>query len=133
MNRHLLKRVILPAWQRLNHQNSLEVLSYLEKTQWLRANDLIDLQWARIGNLLMQAYESVPYYRRIMCETGADPVSLTRERSLERLPLLDRSTITREIEYLRATNVSPNRFLPNNTGGSTGEPLRFFDDREMAG
>ena len=133
MNRYLLKRVILPAWHRLHHYNSFQALSYLEKTQWLPANDLIDLQWVRIGKLLMQAYESVPYYRRIMCETGTDPVSLTRERSLEKLPLLDRSTITREIEHLRATNVFPNRFVPNSTGGSTGEPLRFFDDHEMAG
>lgn len=133
MNQYLLKRVILPAWNRLHHYNSFHALSYLEKSQWLPVNDLMDLQWERIGKLLMHAYESVPYYRRIMCETGVNPVSLTRERSLEKLPLLDRSTITREIEHLRATNIFPNRFMPNSTGGSTGEPLHFFDDREMAG
>jgi len=133
MNRYLLKRVILPAWQHLRRQNSLQLLPYLETTQWLPANELLDLQWRRIGALLEHAYEQVPYYREIMRERQIDPGSLARQRSLEMLPLLDRSTITQQLGRLRATNLSVNRFVPNSTGGSTGEPLRFFEDRENAG
>lgn len=133
MRPYLLKRVILPAWQHVKRQNSLQLLSYLETTQWLPLNELLDLQWRRIGALLEHAYEHVPYYREIMRERQIDPGSLTRQRSLEMLPLLDRSTIREQLDGLRATNISANRFVPNGTGGSTGEPLRFFDDREEVG
>jgi phenylacetate-CoA ligase len=133
MNRHVLKQVILPAWQALKRQNSLNLLPYLEKTQWLSSDKLIDLQWRRLGALLEHAYGNVPYYREIMEIAGADPVSLTAQRSLETLPLLDRSTVARQLERLRATNVEAERFVANGTGGSTGEPLRFFDDRAEAG
>lgn len=129
----VLRSLMLPAWQRLTHQNSLRLLPYLDKTQWLPLDDIVDLQWRRVSALLKHAYEYVPYYRELMDESGTEPVMLARQRSLEMLPLLDRSTITHQLNRLRATNMPAHRFVPNGTGGSTGEPLRFFDDREMAG
>jgi phenylacetate-CoA ligase len=133
MNPYLLKRAILPAWQHLKRQNSLQLLPYLETTQWLPASELLDLQWARIGTLLKHAYEHVPYYQEIMRERRIDPNSIAQQRSLEPLPLLDRATISEQLDRLRGTNVSAERFVANGTGGSTGEPLRFFDDRQEAG
>ena len=68
-----------------------------------------------------------------MDKARVDPATIARERSLQKLPLLQRATITQQVQRLRATNISADRFVPNGTGGSTGEPLRFFDDREKAG
>ena len=133
MNPGLLKRVLLPSWQHLKGQNSLQLLSNLETTQWLPWNELLELQWGRIGTLLRHAYDHVPYYRDIMRETRVDPILAARERSLVMLPLLDRSLISLQLDRFRATNIASNRFVPNGTGGSTGEPLRCFDDREGAG
>lgn len=133
MKASLLREVILPTWQYVKRQNSLKLLPYLEQTQWLSPSELLDLQWRRIGELLEHAYEHVPYYSEVMRATGVDPPSVIRNRSLERLPILDRSTITNRLNYLRATNLPPERFVANGTGGSTGEPLRFFDDRQQAG
>jgi phenylacetate-CoA ligase len=117
----------------LKRQNSLQVLSQLEKTQWLPADELADLRWRRVGTLLDHAHKNVPYYRELMGKAGVDPASVCRARSLSMLPILDRSTISGQRERLRATNIAADRFLPNGTGGSTGEPLRFFDDREGVG
>ena len=133
MNPYLLKRVVLPAWQHLKRQNSLQLLPYLEETQWLPTTELLDLQWQRVGALLQHAYDHVPYYREAMDKARVDPATMARERSLEKLPLLQRATIAQQVQRLRATNISADRFVPNGTGGSTGEPLRFFDDREEAG
>ena len=133
MNPAILKRIVLPAWQYARRQNSLELLPHLERTQWLTPTELIDLQWQRVGTLLQHAYENVPYYREIMQQNEISPASMVRERSLARLPLLSRSTISQQADRLRATNMPPRRFLPNGTGGSTGEPLRFFEDRDGVG
>ena len=80
MNPCLLKRVLLPSWQNFKRQNSLQVLSGLEKTQWLSPDELDDLQWQRIGALLAHAYENVPYYQDILREMGNDPASVCRSR-----------------------------------------------------
>jgi phenylacetate-CoA ligase len=68
-----------------------------------------------------------------MRAAGTDPGSIVRDRSLEKLPILERSTISRHLGRLRADNLPADRFVPNGTGGSTGEPLRFLDDRAGAG
>ena len=133
MKAALLRNVILPAWQRAKGQNSLELLTHLERTQWLSRPALEELQWQRIGELIEHAYQHVPYYSDVMRRAGVDPRSITRDRSLAALPLLDRSTMTQQTSRLRATNFRPERFVANATGGSTGEPLRFFDDRDESG
>jgi phenylacetate-CoA ligase len=133
MNPAILKRIVLPAWQYARGQNSLELLPHLERTQWLTSTELMDLQWQRVGTLLQHAYENVPYYREIMRQNQISPASIVRERSLARLPLLSRSTISQQADRLRATNMPARRFLPNGTGGSTGEPLRFLEDRDGLG
>src|SRR5690349_19660645 len=133
MNRFLLKHAILPAWQRLKRQNSLRLLPQLEKSQWVPAGDLLDLQWTRLGALLKHAHDNVPYYQKIIRARQINLQAIARQRSLEALPLLDRGTITAERDRLQAVNVAAHRFVPNGTGGSTGEPLRFFDDSQESG
>ncbi len=130
MNPAVVRRVILPVWQWVRRQHGLEVLAELEKTQWLSAGELDDWRWQRIGRLLEHAYANVPYYREIMREVGVDPAAVSRARSLACLPLLDRSTINENKERLRSVNLSGDRFMSNGTGGSTGEPLHFYDDRD---
>jgi phenylacetate-CoA ligase len=133
MKATLLRRVVLPAWQYVRGQDGFPRLRYLDRTQWLSPGELQDLQWRRIGELLEHAYANVPYYSDVMRRLGVEPSSLVRERSLARLPLLDRATINEQAASLRAGNVAPDRFVANGTGGSTGEPLRFFDDRNGFG
>ena len=88
MKAALLRRVILPTWQYVRRQNGFQLLRDLDKTQWLSPEDLQDLQWGRVGDLLEHAYAHVPYYSEAMRRLGADPFSLARERSLARLPLI---------------------------------------------
>jgi phenylacetate-CoA ligase len=133
MHPAFLKRVVLPAWQHLRHQNSLRLLPHLEQSQWLSPDELADHQWQRIKEVLMHAYAHVPYYRDSMHNVGVEPADLVRDRSLQALPLLDRSAIAENLQRFRAANLPADRFVPNGTGGSTGQPLRFFDDRLESG
>ena len=105
------------------------MLRELERTQWLSADALEELQWQRVGALLEHAASNVPYYAQVMRQLGIDPRRVAGARSLEGLPLLDKSTIGEQRDALRASNFPPERFVANGTGGSTGEPLRFYDDR----
>jgi phenylacetate-CoA ligase len=65
-----------------------------------------------------------------MEKIGVTPADLVDARSLAALPILSRSMIVNECERLKAANIAEDRFCANSTGGSSGEPLRFYDDRE---
>ena len=135
MKAALLRRVILPTWQYVRRQNGFQRLRDLEQTQWLSAGELQDLQWRRIGDLLEHAYAHVPYYSEAHASSRREPIVLSSASARWReLPLLDRATINRPERHRCAPTTSlPERFVPNGTGGSTGEPLRFFDDRDGFG
>ncbi len=123
----------MPTWQYLRRQNGLERLRFLERTQWMSAEELQELQWQRVHTLLEHASKHVPHYVDEMRRVGADPHQLAASRSLAVLPLLDRATVNEHRERLRARNIDPARFVSNATGGSTGEPMRFYDDRDGDG
>lgn len=83
--------------------------------------------------LLDHAQANVPYYKELIDGAGVTTNKIIKERSLEQIPLLDKATINQHKQELLATNISPRRLLPNSTGGSTGEPLRFYDDIKGSG
>jgi phenylacetate-CoA ligase len=120
--------MVLPAWQRLHGQTAFQCLDALERWQWMSADELASLQWERVRRVVQHAATHVPYYADMMRRAGVTADELVSRRSLDPLPMMDRATITAERSRLRATNLPRERFVANGTGGSTGEPLRFFDD-----
>jgi phenylacetate-CoA ligase len=132
MDRTLVRKAIIPLF-RFKGRDGLRKLDDLEQSQWLSPDQLVDLQWRRIRDLLTHAATDVPYYRQAMRDLGLTPEGIAEERSLARLPILDRETIRQEGQRLLAENIPSKRFQRNSTGGSTGEPLHFFNDTQEAG
>lgn len=82
----------------------------------------------RLRTILTHAYERVPYYRRVFSETGFDPQTARLPDDMEKLPILTKSIIRSSRRELIAEGVDFSRLVENATGGSTGEPLVFFQD-----
>ena len=77
---------------------------------------------ARLAALLRYAHRHSAYYRDAFRAAGMDTPSA---RSLERLPLLDKTIIRRESGRLASDWLASVPHFVMNTGGSTGEPLEF--------
>lgn len=125
------KNVILPLWGGARGYSETRELKVLEKSQWLTSGEIADLQWERLRELLWHSWNNVPYYRQVMESAGVTPDSLADGRSLQQLSTIDKATVNQQRARLIAGNINPNRHVPNSTSGSTGEPLRFLDDRKL--
>ncbi len=128
MNPTLVRKFLLPAHERLLRRGTLDVLRDLERTQWLSTDDLLSLQRTKLRELLLHANQNCPFYSDRISAAAIDPAT-AELTDLERLPTLTKSEIRR---HLPAMLESPRRrkLYPYTTGGSTGEPLQFFIDRE---
>ena len=141
MNRTLSAKLILPLHEWLLGRSTLRDLSTLEATQWLSPEDLRDHQRSKLGQLLQHAVSNTAYYRDRFapdCEfleppadvdiasTGGTPDSAYL--TLSRLPLLSKDDIRSCIGAM-VWHEAPGGLILYSTGGSTGEPLRFFIDR----
>jgi phenylacetate-CoA ligase len=81
--------------------------------------------------LLDHCRKSVPYYSKIMKEMGGsyreDP-----EEYLRAFPILTKDIIRVHFDELKSTDLAKRKWYFNTSGGATGEPVRFIQDRDYA-
>ncbi|MFC3378752.1 phenylacetate--CoA ligase family protein [Rugamonas sp. CCM 8940] len=125
----LVSGLLFPLHERLKRHSSVRVRRQLEQTQYLKPEQLRQLQLERLRRLLLRAGRQVPYYRELFATLGFDPQRDLRSLAdLARLPLSDKSVMRSQSARLRADDAGPlARF---NTGGSSGEPLVFYIGKE---
>lgn len=100
-------------------------LCELERTQWLSRPELEAWQLRRIQRLVKHAYEHVPYYRARYQREDIHPEDIKSLEDFQALPLLTRDDVNNHLDELVAPDFR-GKLYPESTGGSTGQPMRFF-------
>lgn len=124
------RNIIFLAYRAYSHQSVSKYLRELELTQWLSTEEIKNLQWQKLKNLLEYAYINVPYYRRVFERLNMSPADITGPADFRELPVLDKGTITDNLSDIVSSSYNKRDLLKNSTGGSTGVNLRFFSDRK---
>lgn len=124
----LVSGILFPLHERLKGHDSVARRHALEVTQWNDQKRIRADQATRLRNFLVRIGAEVPYYRDLFARLNFDPRGVNSVRSLEALPLLDKVTIRLNAEALKSSALGP--LTRYNTGGSSGEPLIFYMDRE---
>lgn len=107
-------------------------LSEMQRVQWLPTAKLQERTETLLKQLLSHAAENVPFYRETYLSLGLSKSQLGSISDLRRLPIVTKATFReRPLEHFLATNVPVHRRLEWTTSGSTGEPFKFFLDRQM--
>jgi phenylacetate-CoA ligase len=81
-----------------------------------------------LARMLRHCREQVPHYARRLRELG-DP-GQDPEAVLAGMPILTKQNIREHFDELKSSDLSRRRWKLNTSGGSTGEPARFIQDRE---
>jgi phenylacetate-CoA ligase len=100
----------------------------LAQTQWWPWADIEQLQLQKLKALLQHAYCNVPFYRQQFEMAEITPDDICSVGDLRQLPLLTKTTIQKHQQELLATGINRHRLRENHTGGSTGQPLTFYQD-----
>ena len=106
-------------------------LQRLWASQWWSLDRLQAEQWRSLQQLLLHAYQHVPFYRKMFRGLGAEPQDVRTPDDFRRLPLLTKELIQTHPNELRAEGgFNPAGVYLNHTGGSTGAPLSFWQDAQ---
>lgn len=119
---------LFPLHERLKGHRSVEVMRAMERSQWLPAAELEQLQGRRLRDFLLRIGAHVPYYRELFATLAFDPATVNGIRDLQRLPLTGKADIRANMERLTADNAG--KLEKFSTGGSSGEPLIFYRGKE---
>ena len=117
--------VIFPVAERITGSCITQSRKELEKTQWLPAGEIQAIQVERLRALIQYSYREIPYYHRLMDEHGVSPADIRTLADLARLPVLHKGDIQMHADDLRPASY-PGRARYWSSGGSTGQPVRFF-------
>lgn len=109
-------------------RSTLRTLNELERTQWLSLDELQALQQCKLRAMLEYAVRCCPFYAGRVNAAGIEPGGVLLS-DLCRIPTLTKDEIRRHREDM-IERPRRRRLHPYTTGGSTGEPLQFFIDRE---
>jgi phenylacetate-CoA ligase len=101
-------------------------LKEFEKSQFLSAEEMKNLSWRRLKTIIQHAYDNIPYYRQSFTSAGITPQEIESENDLLRLPILEKRQVQNHLGELVAANWSKNDLIPDQTGGSTGTPVKYF-------
>jgi len=117
-------------YQRIAHRDISFLLKFLRETQFWRRERIREYQFSKLKRLLDHACLHVPYYQKLFAQIGATTKDIKNFEDFKKIPILTKDTIRQNFNSLIATNISKQELIANSTGGSTGKPLHFFQDRQ---
>ena len=121
---------LLPFYEaRLRGRSTFRYRQEFEANQWRSQEEIAAIQWEKLRALLDHAYQTVPYYRSVFEELGIRPAAISSPADFAQLPVLEKATVRQQRDQLISSAFDRKKLIGSATGGSTGEPMRFYFDR----
>ncbi|MEQ9714173.1 MAG: phenylacetate--CoA ligase family protein [Candidatus Asgardarchaeia archaeon] len=123
-------------FKRALHMAVIKVLNeyfwreYLEIKKIESYDDLINFQNNYLTRLLLHAYHNVPYYSKILREYDVTDGKTVNLENFTKIPPLTKDDIRNNFNLLLSKDYTSRDWYYNSSGGSTGEPVRFVQDKE---
>jgi phenylacetate-CoA ligase len=91
--------------------------------------DWISKQKTRIQEFLTNIFKDVPFYNKIFKKYNFNPLDKDLLLNFQKVPILTKSIIRENFNDLISTSIDKSELIKNSTGGSTGVPLSFFQNK----
>jgi phenylacetate-CoA ligase len=130
LNALAIRKVLFPILRIVKGNQTLSYIRQFQKTQYLPEEDLAALQREKLRRLLLHCVDHVPAYqpyKHLIPLIEKDPME-----ALKQFPVLTKQTVNENQEQLISVVADRSKLIPNRSGGSTGQPVRFYIDRPTA-
>ncbi|MEW6448320.1 MAG: hypothetical protein AB1426_09565 [Bacillota bacterium] len=122
-----IEQIVYPAMEKLKGNKIRSYIQELKLSQEFTRQMIEELKRERLRKLLKHCVENVPAYRKF--RHLAQKIDESPYAALQEFPVLTKSHFTRHADEYLAQGVDKAALICNRTGGSTGEPVRFYLDR----
>ncbi|WFS61587.1 hypothetical protein LF599_13025 [Pseudodesulfovibrio thermohalotolerans] len=126
-----MRGVICKFLQTLRKDRRYEYFDAASELQWKGTGELRALQWESLKELFGHAYRTTRYYREIMEGVGLTPADIRGFDDYARLPILTKDIVRTRGDDLISYAFDKASLRRNSSGGSTGEPVSFYQNAEL--
>lgn len=103
--------------------------NFLKKSQLWSREQLIEYQWDHLTKILLYSYQEIPYYQKIFKELNATPDDFKSFNDFKNFPFLTKKIVKEKLPEFLPKNIGKKKLYHSSTGGSTGEPLAFYEEK----
>jgi phenylacetate-CoA ligase len=128
----LAKNIVYPLGDLALGTSVMKYYHWLQKSQWYSPEQLHEIQNSKLKNLISHIYNNVPYYKKLFMDYGLIPNDIKDMNDLNKLPILTKEIIRSHFDEFIPVNFKNYKPILNLTGGSTGEPLRYYITKDVA-
>jgi len=126
-----MRRFLIESAERAEGSRVAENLRVLEGTAQLPRIGLAEWRLQKLQRLVKHACENVPFYKELFQREGIHPRDIRQLSDIEHIPILTKSAIRENIADLKAVKLPAGmKAIQAQTGGTTGEPLKFWRDTD---
>jgi phenylacetate-CoA ligase len=125
----LRRNVLIPFYWK--YINRLKVLTYYQKLkeyQWKSLEENQEIQRKKLYILIQYAGQNISYYQQVIKEYNIAFSEDTIFEDIKKFPLLTKGIIRNHFDELY--QFRDKTYYRNTSGGSTGEPVVFYQDKE---
>jgi phenylacetate-CoA ligase len=124
----VVRRTLYPLLKWYEDPKSQALLGEFQLYEFSSPEILEKVQSGKLRKLLQHASSKVPYYRQLFESIGLKPAALRLPQDFAQIPVLSKDILRDRKEELLAEPVDRQKLKWNASGGSTGEPVQFYQD-----
>lgn len=129
-----MKKILKYILFKVKNRDIIEKYHTIKTLPYLRQDENDKRIILKLNKLLNHAYTTVPYYRNILDASDIvsnNKIDLQSVDELQKIPFLTKKIIKQQKESIFSKNNHKKGRYQNTSGGSTGEPVVFLQDRDF--
>lgn len=123
--KYFVNKFLFPYFKR---SYRFKYYNFLKERQWDDLDQIKEYQRNQLFNLVDYAYKNNSYYRDIIEKRNIEYSKETIFSDLKKFPVLTKSKLRDNFKKLKSHNFN-SKYYKNTSGGSTGTPVIFLQDK----
>jgi len=123
------KTILFPLADRLMKTNIVQYHKQITQMNTWSEEKIEEWRVQRLSALLIHAYNNTDYYKDLFDKHNIVPINIKSMGILNNIPPLTKQIAKDNFDRLTSKNINSLNYVIKNTGGSTGDPFKYFLDK----
>ena len=116
------------VWKYIRGSKRFDIFPHISDIQFRPLKDNLQERKVALFSMIEYCHKNVPYYTKYIEENAITYALETIEEDIRKFPILTKDILRTSPDALRSVEYT-GKYITNHSGGSTGEPVQFLQDR----
>ena len=125
--------ILLPLAERVKGLRATYWFNQINKMNTWTKQQVIEWQNQQLRAFVRHAYEHTAYYKELFDQLNLTPDDIQTAEDLKKLPIITKDIIRKRFDDLVPDNVNSLPHREDSTGGTTGNPMKYYVSEDTWG